>query len=120
MCVVLSQPGGRRACVLGRNGKVFTFLMRDPMSAWRGRQAERACRAEPARRGVGVGVAWQGEAGRQAGKQASRQAACVPCRARRVGSGVCACVPGRNGKGFTFLMRDPISAEALQLLANKC
>jgi hypothetical protein len=34
-----------------------------------------------------------------------------------------ACVLGRDGKGFTtsFLMRrDPISAEALQLLAIKC
>jgi hypothetical protein len=40
-------------------------------------------------------------------------------RRRRSGRGrgsQAVCVPGRNGKDFTFLMRDPISAEALQLL----
>jgi hypothetical protein len=51
------------------------------------------------------------------------------CRAepgRRVGDNVRA-EPGWNGKGFTlreftslFDVRDPISAEALQLVANKC
>jgi hypothetical protein len=37
-------------------------------------------------------------------------------------SGRRACRDGMewNGKGFTFLIQDPISAEALQLLANKC
>jgi hypothetical protein len=61
--------------------------------------------------GVGVGVAWRDEARQAAGVRA--------CRAEPAGR-VAACMPGRNGKGFTFLMRDPISAEALHLLASKC